>query len=245
MEIKNKTIFITGGGSGIGLATAEKFISRGANAVIFTKTISPSAKLPTEKSLIIKGDVTSRSQVKKAMTKGADKFGSLDILINNAGVAKRENFMDTKEKDWDFVINVNMKGVFICIQEFIKTLMNTDKKRINANNSAPHDPHKSAMIINIASGAGIYGVEEIAVYSATKAAVINITQSLNEELKSLKIKWAAVCPGATNTKMFNNLFPGQKAYYTPEQIADVIYKTASEEIKPDDRMIVDVFKHIK
>jgi NAD(P)-dependent dehydrogenase (short-subunit alcohol dehydrogenase family) len=245
VSIKNKNIFITGGGSGIGLATAKQFVSQGANVVVLTKTIVPPIDLPSDKSLIIKGDVTSRNQVKKALERGTEKFGSLDILINNAGVAKRENFLDTKEKDWDFVIGVNIKGVFICIQEFIKTLINADKNRINADKSAPHNSHKSTMIINIASGAGIYGVEEIAVYSATKAAVINITQSLDEELKNLGINWVAVCPGSTNTKMFNNLFPGQKPFHTPEQIAEVIYKTATGEIKPDDRLIVDVFHHIK
>ena len=232
ISLNNKTIFITGAGSGIGLASAKRFLSQGANVVIFTKN-SPTEKIEDKKLLIIEGDVTSRRQVKKAIKKGIKRFGSLDILINNAGVAKRENFLETDEKDWDFVISVNMKGVFICIQEFVKSC----QKSITGC--------AEKMIINIASGAGIYGVEEIAVYSATKAAVINITQGLNDELKDLGIKFAAVCPGSTKTKMFKDLFPKEKPYHTPEQIAEVIYRTAAEEIKPDERLIVDVFHHIR
>lgn len=231
-SLNNKTVFITGGGSGIGLATSRKFVREGANVVIFTRTVQPEIEIPAEKSLVIKGDVTSRKQVKEAMGEGMKKFGSLDILINNAGVARRENFLETDEKDWDFVIDVNMKGVFICMQEFIALCKKST------------DGCQGKMIINIASGAGIYGVDEIAVYSSTKAAVINITQGLNEELKNLEMKFIAVCPGATNTKMFKDLFPEEKPYHTPEQVAEVIYKTAVGEIKPDERLIVDVFHHI-
>ena len=248
ISLNNKTIFITGAGSGIGLATAKKFASQGANVVIFTKT-EPAEKIEGDNILIIKGDVTSRANVKKAIQKGIKKFGSLDILINNAGVAKRGDFLKTTEKDWDFVIGVNMKGVFICMQEFIKARMSADRARINTDknirNNPSSNPNESALIINIASGAGIYGVEEIAVYSATKAAVINITQGVDEELKNLGMRFIAVCPGSTKTRMFEGLFPDLKAYHTPEQIADVICKTATGEIKPDDRLIVDVFHHIK
>jgi NAD(P)-dependent dehydrogenase (short-subunit alcohol dehydrogenase family) len=233
ISLNNKTIFITGGGTGIGLASAEKFIKEGANVVIFTKTLELNGKkYPIQKTLIIQGDVTKRTEVRKAMEEGIKKFGSLDILINNAGVAKRENFLETNEKDWDFVIDVNVKGIFICIQEFIKALKKDSLKT------------EGKIIVNISSGAGIYGVDEIAVYSATKAAVINITQGLNEELKNLGIKFVTVCPGSTDTKMFKGLFPEEKPYHTPEQVAGVIYKTITGEIKPDERLIVDVFHHI-
>ncbi len=235
MDIKNKTIFITGGASGIGLAIAKKLLSEEVRVVIYSRNTDGLEKIFSpefaERILIVKGDVTDRKQVRKAMDEAIKKFGSLDILINNAGVAKRENFMDTDEKDWDFVIDVNMKGVFICTQEYIKATSNMR--------------HGTREIINIASGAGEYGVEKIAVYSATKAAVINIAQGLNEELKNLGIKWATVCPGSTDTKMFKNIFPEEKPYHIPEQVADVIYKTIIGEIEPDNRLIVDVFHHIR
>ncbi len=233
---KIKTAFITGGASGIGLATAHLLLSKGYNVVIYSPDIPKTTEMKelnlNGRVLLAKGDVRKRNQVRKAMEAAEKKFGSLDILINNAGVAKREDFLRTTEKDWDFVIGVNVKGVFICMQEFIKLC--------ETSNSC-----QGKTVINIASGAGIYGVDEIAVYSATKAAVINITQGLNEELKKLKMNFVTVCPGSTNTKMFKGLFPKEKPYHTPQQVADVIFKAIEKTITPDDRLIVDVFHHIK
>jgi NAD(P)-dependent dehydrogenase (short-subunit alcohol dehydrogenase family) len=234
ISVNNKTVFITGAGSGIGLATAKEFSQKGANVVIYSKDLEELkiSDFPSKRTLIIKGDVTKRKEVSKAMKKAVQKFGSLDILINNAGVAKREDFLKTTAKDWNFLINVNIKGVFICIQEFIKLCQKSNCC-------------DGKIIINISSGAGIYGIGKIAVYSATKAAVINITQGLSQELKNLGIKFITVCPGATQTKMFKKIFLKEKPFHTPEEVARVIYQTAVGKIKPDKRLIVDVFHHIK
>ncbi len=244
MDIKGKTVLITGGAEGIGLAIAKKLLAEGANVVIFSLDADDNLRgsFNSEKVLALKGNVRFRNQVKKAMRKAVKKFGAIDVLINNAGVAKRENFMQTDNKDWDFIFDVNVKGIFICAQEFVRTRINADlKKRINADAK----PTDSGMVINIASGVGIYGSAGLAVYSASKAAVINISQSLNDELKDVGVGFVAVCPGSTDTKMYHNLFPERKPHHTPEQVAEVIYKTITGEIKPDDRLIVDVFQHAR
>lgn len=222
-------------GSGIGLATAKKLLAEGANVVVFSKEVDDALRnefAAADKVLVLKGNVRFRNQVKKAMRKAVKKFGLPDILINNAGVAKRENFTDTVEKDWDFIFDVNVKGVFICTQEFA----NIRQKKGNT---------QEGLVINIGSGVGIYGSAGLAVYSASKAAVINISQSLNDELRGENMKFVAVCPGSTDTKMYHGLFAERKPHHTPEQVADVIYKTITGEIKPDDRLIVDVFHHAR
>ena len=233
MEVKGKTIFITGGAAGIGLATAKRLLHKGANVTVYSRGANKIAAgtLDPARTLIIEGDVRERSAAADAMRRTIERFGSLDVLVNNAGVARRERFLETGDEDWDFVIGVNVRGVMICIQEFVK---------------ARRDLSGEGLVVNIASGAGIYGIDEIAVYSATKAAVINLSQSLTEEIgDDENVKFVTVCPGATDTKMFRELFPEETPYHTPEQVAAVICQTITGELKPDDRLIVDVFQHRK
>ncbi len=234
IEIKNKTIFITGGASGIGLSTALEFLSKNANVVVYSIDIPDSPEIKkiksSDKAMLIKGDIRKASEVKKAMNLAVKKFGSLDILINNAAVAQNKEFSKTTHKDWSFVFDINVKGTLTVTQEAIKIM------------KARHSP---GMIINIASGAGEYGIKNLSLYSMTKAMIINFSQSLADELKNNQIKVITIAPGSTSTLMFKKLFPKDKAYYSPRQIAEVIYKTAAEEIKPDNRLIVDVFHHIK
>ena len=101
------------------------------------------------------------------------------------------------------------------------------------------------LIINISSGAELYGIEELSVYSAAKAGLIAFTQALAEETNPFGIKVVAITPGSTDTKMFREAFPNEKPQHTPEQVAEVIYKTIINEIKPDDRVVVDVFHHTR
>lgn len=240
MDIKGKTVFITGGASGIGLETAKKFINEGANVVVYSHGTAGSevAVLPAERMLIIEGDVCDREQVYGAVAQAKERFGDIDILINNAGVAQRKRFEDMSTEEWQKMINVNICGVFTVTQEVLK-VMDTGVAETDHDGCVI----RRKCIINISSGAGLFGIPELAVYSATKASVIAFTQALSAELVQSGIDVITITPGSVGTDMFKELFKGQEAHHTPADVAQVIYKTVIGEMKPDNRLIVDTFYH--
>ena len=231
-SLNNKTVFITGGASGIGLATAQLLLSKGFNVVIYSLDIPQNPEIKSLKLngriLFTKGDIRSQKSVHRAMSSAVKKFGSLDVLINNAAVAQNKEFYKTTPKDWNFIFDININGTLNVTQEALAIM----KKQ------------HSGIIVNIASGAGEYGIENLSLYSMSKAMIINFSQSLADEVKRDKISVVTIAPGSTSTGMFKKLFPGQKAYHTPQQIAEVIFKAINGTAVPDKRLIVDVFHHI-
>ena len=240
MEIKYKTVFITGAASGIGLETAKKFIDEGANVTIYSRGTSaiPEGLFPDDRVLVHEGDVCDRDEVGRAVDATMKKFGSLDVLVNNAGIALRKRFEEMTEDEWNKMLNVNMCGLFVVTQEVLKA-MDTSVAETD------HDgcTIKRKCIINISSGAGLFGIPELSIYSATKAAVIAFTQALSGELVQSGIDVITITPGSVDTGMFKQLFEGKIPHHSPTDVADVIYKTVIGEIKADNRMVVDTFYH--
>ena len=235
MEITNKTIFITGATSGIGLETAKLLLEENANIVIYSITIPKTPEIDSlkknKKILIIKGDIRNKKSVENALKKTIKKFGKINVLINNASIAQRKDFTKTTQKDWDAMIDINIKGTLNVTQIVLKQMICSQTQ--------------SPMIINISSGAGYEGIEHLSLYSLTKSAIMNFTHSLSDELSNKKIDILTVAPGSTDTQMFKEVFPGQKPRHTSKQVAQVIIKTIKKEILPDERRIVDVFHHAK
>lgn len=240
MDIKQKTVFVTGGASGIGLETARTFIDKGANVVVYSRGTdgSEAHSLPAELTLVVEGDVCDRAQVRAAVAQATEKFGGIDVLINNAGVALRKRFEEMTESEWQKMMDVNLCGIFTVTQEVLKVMDTGTAER-------DHDGCiiDRKCIINISSGAGLFGIPELAVYSATKAAVIAFTQALSAELVQSGIDVITITPGSVGTDMFKELFKGKEAHHTPADVAEVIYKTVVGDMKPDNRLIVDTFYH--
>jgi len=188
-DLKGKKAIVTGASRGLGRAIAVGLAKAGADVVVTdvldsSETLEEIKKLDRE-AIGLKVDVTNKSDVEEMVEKTIDKFGKIDILVNNAGILKTGNAEDLSKGDWDKVIEVNLTGQFICAQT-------VGKKMIE---------QKSGKIINISSIAGLFGYATSVPYSASKAGVISLTQTLAAEWGKHKINVNSICPGVFATDM--------------------------------------------
>lgn len=191
MEEK-KTVLVTGGSRGIGKEVALKFAEEGYQVIInYVSDKTDVEELQKEfeekgvSSLIVKADVTREEEVKTLIEQAIEKFGAIDVLVNNAGITKDNLLMRMTEEEFDKVIEVNLKGTFIVTKAVTKYMM---KKR-------------QGSIINLSSVVGVAGNAGQCNYSASKAGIIGFTKSLARELSSRNIRVNAVAPGFIETDM--------------------------------------------
>jgi NAD(P)-dependent dehydrogenase (short-subunit alcohol dehydrogenase family) len=199
LGLKNKVALVTGGASqlGFGRAAALTLADAGCDIIVADLDLPGASRTAEEvkalgrKSAAFYVDVTSKAEVGKMVASALEKFPQIDILVNNAGAAKAEGFFgDTLEKDWEFVINVNLIGPMNCTKALLKHMV----------------ARKSGKIINIASSAGLNPRPNVAVYCAAKAGVIAFTKSLAYEVAQYGIYVNGVAPGMAKTR-FAGGFP--------------------------------------
>ena len=189
------TAVITGGGRGIGKAIAESFAGRGANIVIVDVNLDIAKETASElektgiKSLAMKADVSNSADVANIFAEAMKAFGKVDILVNNAGITRDGLLMRMKEEDWDAVMNINLKGTFLCSKEAVKVM---SKQRYGR-------------IVNIASVVAFMGNPGQANYSASKAGIVGLTKTVAREYASRNITVNAVAPGFITTAMTDAL----------------------------------------
>jgi 3-oxoacyl-[acyl-carrier protein] reductase len=191
MRFKDQVVMVTGSSQGIGKEIAQGFAEEGAIVAIIDVNAEQAEE--TKNEFIAKGlkaesfacDVTNLQNVGEIVTKILDKYKRIDILVNNAGITKDNLLLRMNENDWDAVINVNLRGPFICTKSVTKAMMKARQGRI----------------INIASIIGIRGNAGQANYAATKAGVIGFTKSIARELASRGVTVNAIAPGYIQTAM--------------------------------------------
>ncbi len=191
-SLEKKVAIVTGGGTGIGRSIALEFAKEGANVVICGRSETNLEKVAEEikalgkRSLAVVTDVSVKSQVHGMVKQTVDSFGSIDILVNNAGVIHPAPLVEVTETEWDEVIDINLKGVFLCMQAVAPYMME----------------QKHGKIINISSIAGRGGaLGDGAPYGASKAGVILLTQVAAWELGQYNINVNNVAPGLILTPM--------------------------------------------
>lgn len=228
MRLKNKVALVTGGGSGIGEATALRFSEEGAKVVINdvnldnVNSVAEKIKAKGGEVLVCIADVCKKSDVENMIKQTLKKFSRLDILVNNAGINRDSFAKKMSEEQWDKVIDINLKGTFLCAQAALGPMMEQNSGRI----------------INTASIGALGNIGQ-ANYSASKAGVIGLTKTLALEGARYNITVNCVSPGATNTAMTAKIPPEIKQkiegkiplnrFAEPKEIADIHLFLASEE----------------
>lgn len=230
MKLKGKTALVTGSGRGLGKSIALKLAQMGANIVLNDIEGSDSIDKTADEFreagynvVVTKGDVRNEADIKTIIKTAVDAFGSIDILVNNAGITKDKPMAMMSEEDWDSVLDINLKGAFLCTKATAKVMIK----------------QRNGKIINIASIAGVMGNPGQANYSASKAGLIGLTKSTAKELASRNITCNAVAPGLIMSKMTEVLPDKVKENYmnniplgrfgTPEDVANVVGFLASSD----------------
>lgn len=230
MDLDNRVALVTGSGRGIGKAIARRLSEAGAAVVIndiadAAEATAEEIKAAGKKGLFVKANVSSSDEVNRMFEKIASDLGRIDILVNNAGIARDQLTVRMSDEEWDAVLNINLKSVFLCTRAALKYMMK----------------QRWGRIINISSIVGIVGNPGQVNYSAAKAGIIGITRSVAKEMASRNITVNAIAPGFIETEMTQKLPEKVKdecnsriplGYFgTPKDVAEAVAFFASEEAR--------------
>jgi 3-oxoacyl-[acyl-carrier protein] reductase len=227
INLESKVAIVTGGAQGIGEAICRRIHESGARVVVAdideerARVVAEELGHP-DRSIAVGVDVSNWESVREMVDTTVERFSTIDVLINNAGIARDNILVRMKEKDWDDVLNVNLKGVFFCMKAILPIMM---KKR-------------SGKVINISSVVAIIGNPGQANYSAAKSGIIGLTKSTAREVASRGITVNSIAPGFIETPMTEKLSSAAKEMFlqniplgrggTPDDISKVVLFLASD-----------------
>ena len=228
MRLEGKSAIVTGGGSGIGLACTKLFCDEGAQVAIIGRRkgrLESVAKELGDQVLTVTGDLTKNNDIERLVSETLNAFGKIDIVVNNSGVFAGSPVHETKDEDWDTIMNTNMR----CISQLTRRVLPYMMERT------------SGTFIHISSILGLVAVSGVAAYNVSKGALLQFNRSLAMEYGPKGIRSNAVCPGLVKTEMTEKLMKNEdlmkewsKDYHIgrfgiPEDIANACLYLASDE----------------
>ena len=229
MRLEGKVALVTGGGRGLGEVICRTLAREGAHIAVSDINLADAERVATairrvgSKAVAIKADVSSQKEVKAMVAQAIEALGTIDILVNNAGICHQGSVAEMSEETWDKVLDVNLKGTFLCSREVMPTLK---EKR-------------SGKVVSLGSLAGqVGGLVVGANYSASKAGVICFTKALAKELAPFGINVNCIAPGVIDTEM-TQAFPREEMTKSiplrklgePQDVADAVLFLVSQESK--------------
>jgi len=188
-RLDDKVVIVTGAGRGIGRGIVEKLAAEGARVVVSDvdeESARETAGAIGGESVGLRADVTSKESVEAMVGEIMDRFGRVDVLVNNAGWDKVEPFLKSNESDWERVIAINLYGTLHCCKAVLPVMVEQEYGKV----------------VNIGSDAGRVGSSGEAVYSAAKGGIIAFTKTLAREVARYKINVNCICPGPADTPLF-------------------------------------------
>lgn len=231
-RLEGKAAVVTGGGRGIGRAICLAFAREGADVVVnYASRDQPAQEVVNaieamgRKAVAVKGNVAVKADVERIVQTAIEHFGKIDILVNNAGISKPNMLYKMTEEQWDEVIDIQLKGPFLCIQAASKYMME----------------RKCGKIINVTSSAGLWGTKGQINYSSAKGGIVALTKSAARELAGYGITVNVVQPGYVSTEMTEKIRTDPKLreiymgrillgrFAEPEEVAHTFVFLASDE----------------